>query len=204
MRHDPDVIIVGEMRDSDTVEAALRATESGHLVITTVHAVDSLHTLDRIDGFLSSAYRTSGLYILGHALVASLSQRLVKMVCPACHRTETAKIVFQESYRYEDMGLQADSPVALAMREGCDLCNHSGFLGRTLALEAMFPPDDQASRRALTEMMVSNVTSSVVDVPGTFYMPRRESICDLIRRNAIDANMGASLLIEEDASRQGR
>ena len=72
MRHDPDVIIVGEMRDSDTVEAALRATESGHTVITTVHSVDALHTLDRIDGFLSSAYRTSGLYILGHALIASL------------------------------------------------------------------------------------------------------------------------------------
>jgi len=67
MRHDPDVIIVGEMRDGDTVEAALRATESGHTVITTVHAVDALHTLDRIDGFLTSAYRTSGLYILGHA-----------------------------------------------------------------------------------------------------------------------------------------
>ncbi|NDC56946.1 MAG: type II/IV secretion system family protein, partial [Alphaproteobacteria bacterium] len=85
MRHDPDVIIIGEMRDADTVEAALRATESGHLVITTVHAVDAMHTLDRIDGFLSSAYRTSGLYILGHALVGSLSQRLVKTVCPVCH-----------------------------------------------------------------------------------------------------------------------
>ncbi len=67
-------------------------------------------------------------------------------------------------------------------------------------LEAMFPPDDQASRRAITEMMVSNVTTSVVDVQGTFYMPRRQSIVDLIRRNAIDANMGASMLIEETAS----
>ncbi|MDE2030019.1 MAG: Flp pilus assembly complex ATPase component TadA, partial [Alphaproteobacteria bacterium] len=93
MRHDPDVIIVGEMRDGDTVEAALRATESGHTVITTVHAVDALHTLDRVDGFLSSAYRTSGLYILGHALIASLSQRLVKTVCPACHKTEKASAV---------------------------------------------------------------------------------------------------------------
>src|SRR6202012_5457030 len=63
---------IAEMRDSDTVEAALRATESGHLVITTVHSVDALHTFDRIDGFLSSAYRTSGLYIMGHALIATL------------------------------------------------------------------------------------------------------------------------------------
>jgi hypothetical protein len=87
--------------------------------------------------------------------------------------------------------------LALAQREGCDLCGHSGFLGRTLALEAMFPPEDQASRRAITEMMVSNVTSSIVDVPGTVYIPRRQSIVDLIRRNAIDANMGAAMLIEE-------
>jgi type II secretory ATPase GspE/PulE/Tfp pilus assembly ATPase PilB-like protein len=204
MRHDPDVIIVGEMRDSDTVEAALRATESGHLVITTVHAVDALHTLDRIDGFLTSAYRTSGLYILGHALVASLSQRLVKTVCPACHKTGTAFDVFGGLERCSDIGIDPNDPVAMIDKDGCDLCNRTGFLGRTLALEAMFPPEDQASRRAITEMMVSNVTSSIIDVPGTIYIPRRQSIVDLIRRNAIDANMGASLLVEEAATRQNR
>ena len=198
MRHDPDVIIVGEMRDGDTVEAALRATESGHMVITTVHSVDALHTLDRIDGFLSVAYRTSGLYILGHALVASLSQRLVKTVCPVCHKTDTAEQVFGD--RCQDIGILFEERVALVNKEGCDLCNHTGFLGRTLALEAMFPPEDQASRRTMTEMMVSNMTSSVVEVPGTVYMPRRQSIVDLIRRNAIDANMGAALLVEATAS----
>jgi type II secretory ATPase GspE/PulE/Tfp pilus assembly ATPase PilB-like protein len=204
MRHDPDVIIIGEMRDGDTVEAALRATESGHMVITTVHAVDALHTLDRIDGFLSSAYRTSGLYILGHALIASLSQRLVKTVCPACHLTEKAERVFTGTLSCDHIGLSPDDNVALAHKEGCDLCSHTGFLGRTLALEAMFPPEDQASRRQITEMMVSNVTTSVVDVPGTVYIPRRQSIVDLIRRNAVDANMGAALLVEEAASHQGR
>lgn len=204
MRHDPDVVIIGEMRDGETVEAALRATESGHMVITTVHAVDAIHTLDRIDGFLGSDYRTSGLYILGHALVASLSQRLVKTVCPACHTVSTAHAVFKDDMRCADIGLMPEDNVALASSRGCDLCNHTGFLGRALVLEAMFPPEDQASRRSITEMMVSNVSSSVVDVPGTVYLPRRESIRDLIRRNTIDANMGASLMVEEAASRQGR
>ena len=204
MRHDPDVIIVGEMRDADTVEAALRATESGHTVITTVHSVDALHTLDRIDGFLSPAYRTSGVYILGHALIASLSQRLVKTVCPACHKTEAAQKVFGSAERCVDIGVEADAPVALVTRTGCDLCNNTGFLGRTLALEAMFPPEDQASRRAITEMMISNSSSSIVDVPGTIYIPRRQSLVDLIRRNAIDANMGAALLIEEAAAKSAR
>jgi type II secretory ATPase GspE/PulE/Tfp pilus assembly ATPase PilB-like protein len=204
MRHDPDVIIIGEMRDSDTVEAALRATESGHLVITTLHSVDAIHTLDRIDGFLSSAYRTSGLYILGHALMGSLSQRLVKTLCPACHKTDSAIHVFKDAARCADIGINPDDQVALANVEGCDLCSHTGFLGRTLALEAMFPPDDQVSRRAITEMMVSNVTSSIIDVPGTIYLPRRLSIVDLIHRNAIDANMGASLLIEEASTRKSK
>src|ERR1700744_776647 len=135
MRHDPDVIIVGEMRDSDTVEAALRATESGHLVITTVHSVDALHTLDRIDGFLTSAYRTSGLYILGHALIASLSQRLVKTVCPACHQKSPALEVFGGEARCIDIGIAPNADLAMANKEGCDLCSHTGFLGRTLALE---------------------------------------------------------------------
>lgn len=204
MRHDPDVIIVGEMRDADTVEAALRATESGHTVITTVHSVDALHTLDRIDGFLSSAYRTSGVYILGHALIASLSQRLVKTVCPACHKTELARTVYGSEERCHEITINPETPVALIDREGCDLCNYTGFLGRTLALEAMFPPEDQASRRAITEMMISNSSASIVDVPGTVYIPRRQSLLDLIRRNAIDANMGAALLVEEAAARSSR
>lgn len=204
MRHDPDVIIVGEMRDSDTVEAALRATESGHLVITTVHAVDAIHTLDRIDGFLSSAYRTSGLYILGHALVASLSQRLVKTVCPGCHLSVPAGEAFGETLRCEDLELSPDSIVALANPEGCELCNRRGFLGRTLALEAMFPPEEQSSRRAITEMLVSNVANSITDIPGTVYIPRRDFVRDLIKRRAIDANMGAALLVEDATSRLAR
>lgn len=202
MRHDPDVIIIGEMRDADTVEAALRATESGHLVISTVHAVNALHVIDRMDGFLSSAYRTSGLYILGHALIGSLSQRLVKTICPACHTQKAAGEVY-EGAMCSDVGLEADDKIALADRKGCDLCNHTGFLGRTLALEALFPPDDQASRRAITEMIVSNVTNSIPDVPGTIYMPRVDSIRDLIRRRVIDANMGAALMVEELANKQG-
>jgi type II secretory ATPase GspE/PulE/Tfp pilus assembly ATPase PilB-like protein len=204
MRHDPDVIIIGEMRDNDTVEAALRATESGHLVISTVHAVDAIHTLDRLDGFLSSSYRTSGLYILGHALIASLSQRLVKTVCPACHRSVPALEAYGAAERCAELDLLPDDMVALANREGCDLCNHRGFLGRALALEAMFPPDDQSSRRAITEMLVSNVANSITDIPGTIYMPRRDSIRDLIRKQVVDAHMGAALLVEEAATRTNR
>lgn len=204
MRHDPDVIIVGEMRDSETVEAALRATESGHMVITTVHAVDAVHTMDRIDGFLTSAYRTSGLYILGHALIGTMSQRLVKTVCPSCHADRPALEVYGSPLHCDDVGIGVDEIIATANPAGCDLCNHTGFLGRTLALEALFPPEDQQSRRAITEMMVSNVISSIVDIPNTIYVPRHESIRDLIRRRVIDAHMGAALMIEEIAAKQGR
>ncbi|HVY12996.1 MAG TPA: hypothetical protein VHB73_05465, partial [Alphaproteobacteria bacterium] len=178
--------------------------ESGHLVITTVHAVNALHVLDRMDGFLSSAYRTSGLYILGHALIGSLSQRLVKTVCPACHKKVPAAEAYPDENRRRDIGLADDDLVAIADRKGCDLCNHNGFLGRTLALEALFPPEDQGSRRALTEMIVSNVTSSITDIPGTIFLPREQSIRDLIRRRVVDAHMGGSLLIEELASKAGR
>lgn len=204
MRHDPDVIIIGEMRDGDTVEAALRATESGHLVITTVHAVNALHVIDRIDGFLSSTYRTSGLYILGHALIGSFSQRLVKTVCPACHKKVTALEALGDPHRLQELGLEENDLVAAADRKGCDLCNHSGFLGRTLALEALFPPEDQASKRSITEMILSNVTNSVADVPGTIFIPREATIRDLIRRRVIDIHMGTALLVEELAAKVGR
>ena len=141
MRHDPDVIIVGEMRDSDTVEAALRATESGHLVITTVHSVDALHTLDRIDGFLSSAYRTSGLYILGHALVASLSQRLVKTVCPACHeRSETALHVYRNLENCANIGIDPEEKVALAQPKAAISAITPAFSAGRWRLKPCFRP----------------------------------------------------------------
>ncbi|QQR69479.1 MAG: Flp pilus assembly complex ATPase component TadA [Alphaproteobacteria bacterium] len=205
MRHDPDVIIIGEMRDGDTVEAALRATESGHLVVTTLHAVDAIHTIDRIDGFLASSYRTSGLYILGHALVASISQRLIKTVCPACHEMVSAGEVFENDAEVLSiLEMNAADKVARAHPGGCDLCNHTGFLGRALLLEALFPPDDHAGRRSFTEMILANVTSSVTDIPGTLFIPRSRSIADLMQRQVVDANMASSLLFEEMSSKRTR
>ena len=75
---------------------------------------------------------------------------------------------------------------------------------RALALEALFPPDDQAGKRAITEMILSNVTNSIADVQGTFFLPREQSVKDLIKRRIMDAHMGAALLVEELATKAGR
>jgi len=81
MRHDPDVLGVGEMRDSQTVEAALRSVESGHLVLTTLHTIDVKQSISRLVGMIPAEYRVSGLFIVANYLKAVLNQRLAKKLC---------------------------------------------------------------------------------------------------------------------------
>jgi type II secretory ATPase GspE/PulE/Tfp pilus assembly ATPase PilB-like protein len=84
MRHDPDYIIIGEMRDMDTVETALRAAESGHTVISTVHADTALQTFERMRSLMPTERERSSTYTLSQQVRAILNQRLVKTLCQGC------------------------------------------------------------------------------------------------------------------------
>lgn len=202
MRHDPDVIVIGEMRDPDTIEAALRAAESGHLVISTVHAVNAHHTLDRITGFLRPDYRDSGLYVLGQALTGVISQRLMRTLCHVCRLETTAHEALGSEAQCRHLGLDPHEILHVANPEGCSLCDGSGFIGRQLVVEALFPPNDQPSRRELTENLVKGDIAYISDMPGSVYTPRQESVLKLMRSGTVDANVGASLILGEVGAAQ--
>src|SRR5690606_15033920 len=78
MRHDPDYIIIGEMRDMATVETALKAAESGHTVISTIHADTAVQTLERLRAFMPSERERSSTYTLAQQIRGVLNQRLIK------------------------------------------------------------------------------------------------------------------------------
>ena len=132
MRLDPDVILVGEIRDAETATTAVQAAITGHLVLSSIHANDSVSALIRlIDMGVEPFLVTS-------AVIGSLSQRLVRRVCPYCR--QTAEVPAPEAAAYEaEMG---ESKAKFQVGRGCNFCSRSGFLGRVGVYELLTLSDN--------------------------------------------------------------
>ncbi len=124
LRHDPDVILVGEIRDPETAGTAISASSTGHLVLSTLHTNSAIGAIPRL--------RDLGIksYMISDALIGVVSQRLVRKICSSC----------KEPYSPEQWELEylKDPTVEHLYRgKGCDLCNQSGYFGRTLIYECL-------------------------------------------------------------------
>ncbi|MEW6445647.1 MAG: GspE/PulE family protein [Pseudomonadota bacterium] len=130
LRQDPDVILVGEMRDQETVEIGLRAAITGHLVLSTLHTNDAVSTADRLldmgaEGFLAAA-----------ALRAVIAQRLVRRVCESCGQDYAPDA--QETIWLQGVG-RDPSGMRLRKGRGCPQCNNTGYRGRIGVYEYLEP-----------------------------------------------------------------
>jgi len=128
LRHDPDKVMVGEIRDEETAQIAVQAALTGHLVFTTVHANNVVDVLGR---FLNMKVE---LYNFVSALNCILAQRLVRKICPHC------KVVAEPSAKLlEESGLDAKEVASLTFYEGrgCSECNGTGFFGRMAITELL-------------------------------------------------------------------
>jgi general secretion pathway protein E len=120
MRLDPDIILVGEIRDPETANTAVQAALTGHLVLTSIHANDAASAVVRlIDMGIEPFLATS-------AVIGSLSQRLVRKVCPYCSATREASSAEVMAYQHETGELRNE----FLYGRGCNFCSHTGFLGR--------------------------------------------------------------------------
>ncbi len=128
LRHDPDKIMVGEIRDEETAQIAIQSALTGHLVFTTVHANNVVDVLGR---FLNMKVEP---YNFVSALNCILAQRLVRLICPACRRQVKATPEL-----LEESGLEVDAYLDQAFFEGvgCIDCNGTGFRGRTAISELL-------------------------------------------------------------------
>ncbi|MFQ1699189.1 GspE/PulE family protein [Loktanella agnita] len=156
LRHDPDVIMVGEIRDSETAELAVRAAMTGHLVFSTLHTNRATEAGTRLIDLGVPEYLMKSVT----RLVAA--QRLVRRVCPACAKPVdlSSNTRLRETFTKLDQrtGSQTDPKTwTLVKSVGCDACNHTGFRGRAALFEAMTPdqlflPEGSAQARALQTM----------------------------------------------------
>ncbi len=127
MRQDPDVILVGEIRDKKTADLAMRAALTGHLVLSTLHTNDAASAINRL---LDLGANTS---ILASALSMIVAQRLVRLLCPHCavkHPIEPDEI---DIFKHNDI----EPPAEVAKATGCDNCFQSGYRGRTGVYEVI-------------------------------------------------------------------
>jgi len=132
MRQDPDVILVGEMRDVDTIELAIRAALTGHLVFSTLHTNDASSTFSRLLDMGVDAYLVSS------TVRAILAQRLLRLLCPRCRKREEPTEAVLKSIGIDELPTDATifEPV------GCVHCRNSGYIGRTAIFELMVPNDE--------------------------------------------------------------
>jgi general secretion pathway protein E len=131
LRQDPDVIMIGEIRDLETAQIAVQAALTGHLVLSTVHTNSAAATMTRL--------RDMGLedYLMTATLKAVLAQRLVRRLCPECKAAEPAPEALIE--RFDMTRLAPAKAIALHHAVGCPACRGTGFRGRRAIAELLVP-----------------------------------------------------------------
>lgn len=136
LRQDPDIISVGEIRDAETADIALRAAVTGHLVLSTVHTNDAVSAIDRLDDIGVAPY------MIASALRGVISQRLVRRICSHCKQSYTP-----EPEELELLGIDpaTQTDVKFYRGTGCSECFGSGYRGRTVVAEVLFVDSNMRS-----------------------------------------------------------
>ncbi|ALG69550.2 type II secretion system ATPase GspE [Beggiatoa leptomitoformis] len=121
LRQDPDVVMVGEIRDAETAQIAVQASLTGHLVLSTLHTNTAIGAVTRL--------RDMGIepFLLSSSLLSVMSQRLVRLLCPACKTPYLASLTEKEALQRANL----PPDLTLYAANGCKSCNHIGYKGRT-------------------------------------------------------------------------
>ena len=157
LRQDPDIIMIGEIRDGETAQIAVQAAITGHLVVSTLHTNSAASTITRLEDMGIEPY------VVGDAVVGVIAQRLVRRLCPTCKQPRLI-----EDDERQVLGVPADEEdVIIYEPAGCPLCNDTGYAGRigvyemmpvSKALQAVISTGataDKIEKQALSEGMLT-------------------------------------------------
>ncbi len=125
LRQDPDVVMVGEIRDLETAEIAVQASLTGHLVLSTLHTNTAIGAVTRLQDMGIEPF------LLSSSLIGVVAQRLVRTLCPQCHTWREADDIERSLFE----NIEYPSPLQLPVPKGCEHCAHTGFTGRTAIYE---------------------------------------------------------------------
>jgi len=146
LRQDPNVVLVGEIRDKETADIAIQASLTGHLVLSTLHTNDAASAITRLVDMGVEPF------LVGSSLVGVLAQRLVRVLCLECREAYTPS-----NDELEDAGFEAqEQPVTLYRARGCANCAHTGYRGRVGIFELMLVED------SIRAMVSKNVDAKTI------------------------------------------
>ena len=128
LRQDPDILMVGEIRDNETAEIAVRAAMTGHLLLSTLHTNDAAGALTRLVDMGIEPF------LVASTVLGVTAQRLVRLVCPRCKEPYEPDREVRERFL---AGVSNEAPVVLYRAKGCRYCNHVGYRGRTSICEVL-------------------------------------------------------------------
>ncbi|WIF94511.1 type II secretion system ATPase GspE [Caminicella sporogenes] len=164
LRQDPDIIMIGEIRDVETAKIAVRAAITGHLVLSTMHTNDTASTIVRL--------MDMGIepYLVSTSLVGVVAQRLVRKICDECKEKYTAS-----SFEKDLLGIQQED-IFLYRGRGCSVCNNTGYKGRTAIHEIM--PIDKKLRIQIDNRRSADILRDISIKKGMITL--RESCKELV------------------------
>jgi len=133
LRQDPDIVMIGEIRDTETAEIAVEAALTGHQVLSTMHCNDAPGAIARLDDMGIAPF------LISSSVILACAQRLMRKICPVCKDT-----VSYPAAMFRDLNIPPNyfEGVTLFRGRGCDRCNNTGYAGRTAIIEAMTVTDE--------------------------------------------------------------
>ena len=169
LRHDPDIIVFGELRNYDMARAALKLTESGHKVYATLHANDAFQSYERLQKFFPTDERADVAYVVSNYLRAIINQRLVSRLC------KCAEPISPGSSQRKAVG--------------CEACGFTGYLGRVMAHDSLLLPSDDARRAPIARALeaVGGRLDASLEFAGAQHLPRAKVLGALVEAGLVDA-----------------
>jgi type IV pilus assembly protein PilB len=154
LRQDPDVMMVGEVRDLDTADIAIRAALTGHLILSTLHTNDAASGVTRL---LDIGVEP---YLIASSVVAFIAQRLVRVICPYC-KAEDKEVPSEVKKLIEsEYGIPSED-IRIFRGSGCEQCSHTGFRGR-VAIHEILPLTEMIRKIIMDRMTAESIKSEAV------------------------------------------
>lgn len=192
MRQDPDVLMVGEIRDSETAEEFIKGAETGHMMLSTEHTNDVSSAITRLFGLLPEEMRMMAGFTLSSSLRAVMNQRLVPALCLCAVPHPEARADYKLLF---DVLGEVNTDTQFRKKVGCEKCNFSGYASRELVVEAAFFPVTKTLQIQMEEVLFSGKSpSALLSCEGVHYYSKIEAVKTLLEAGLIDVETALSTL----------
>jgi type IV pilus assembly protein PilB len=157
LRQDPNIVMLGEIRDGETADIAIRAALTGHLVLSTLHTNDAPGAITRLTDMGVEPF------LISSAVLGVLAQRLVRVICPEC---KEAYVPLPDSVERSFLGVKHDEKLVLYRGRGCSNCNHTGYRGR-MSIHEVMPVNTEVRELTNSRASADEIRAAAVKIGMT-------------------------------------